>query len=564
MAYAITQTCCNDASCVSVCPVNCIHPTPDEPEFGTTDMLYIDPRACIDCGACADACPVDAVFPVDRLRGPDTVFGDLNRDWFRDHPSDHAWGAPSFPRSLPGELGKLRIAVVGTGPSAGYTAQELLRSTSAEITMVDRLPVTGGLLRHGVAPDHQSTKRIAESFASVFHDPRLRMHLNVEIGTDVTHQELAAHHHAVVYAVGAAADRRLGIPGEDLPGSLPATAFVGWYNAEPTVPADAVELSAERVVVIGNGNVAVDVARILLTDPDRLAATDIADHALAALRRSRVREVVLLARRGPEQAAWTRAEFLALRQLPGVEVVVADHPEVRAAIEAAGADAGSGAGAGAGAGAAQAALLAGLPLVPYDGAAEPGPGRRIVLRFLSAPVELSGDGRVEALTVERTALAADGRVEGTGATDVLRAGLVVRSIGHRGVPLPGLPFDERSGTVAHRNGRVVDPATGRPLPGTYVVGWAKRGPAGGIGANRACARETVGALLDDAVALALPAPEAGRRDFERLVRHRRPDAVGLRELRAVDRAERERGEAEGRPRVKLASVPELLAAGRRR
>ncbi|MEV7773335.1 FAD-dependent oxidoreductase [Kitasatospora sp. NPDC086791] len=578
MAYAITQTCCNDASCVSVCPVNCIHPTPDEPEFGTTDMLYIDPRACIDCGACADACPVDAVFPVDRLRGPDTVFGDLNRDWFRDHPTDHAWGRPSFPRSLPGEVGTLRIAVVGTGPSAGYTAQELLRSTSAEVTMIDRLPVTGGLLRHGVAPDHQSTKRIAESFASVFHDPRLRMHLNVEIGTDVTHAELAAHHHAVVYAVGAAADRRLGVPGEDLPGSLPATAFVGWYNADPTVPADAVELSAERVVVVGNGNVAVDVARILLTDPDRLAATDIADHALAALRRSRVREVVLLARRGPEQAAWTRAEFLALRQLPGVEVVVEDHPEVRAAIEAAVADrrpagfdalAGSAAGSdsqaapGAGSGS-RAALLAGLPLVPYDGAAEPGAGRRIVLRFLSAPVGLSGDGRVEALTVERTTLVAGDRMEPTGERSVLRAGLVVRSIGHRGVPLPGLPYDERTGTVAHRGGRVVDPATGRPLPGAYVVGWAKRGPSGGIGANRACARETVDALLDDAVARALPVPGAGHRDFDRLVRSRRPDAVGLKELRAVDRAERERGEAEGRPRVKLATVPELLAAGRRR
>ncbi|MFJ2192451.1 FAD-dependent oxidoreductase [Kitasatospora sp. NPDC087861] len=573
MAYAITRTCCNDASCVSVCPVNCIHPTPDEPEFGTTDMLYIDPVACIDCGACADACPVDAVFPVDRLRGPDTAFGDLNRDWYRDHPSDHAWGAPGFPRSLPDGLGVLRVAIVGTGPAAGYTAQELLRSTGAEITMIDRLPVTGGLLRHGVAPDHQSTKRIADSFASVFHDPRLRMHLNVDIGADVTHEELAAHHHAVVYAVGAAADRRLGIPGEDLPGSLPATAFVGWYNAEPTVPADAVDLSgpgAERVVVVGNGNVAVDIARILLTDPDRLAATDIADHALAALRRSRVREVVLLARRGPAQAAWTTAEFLALRQLPGVDVVVEDHPEVRAAIETAAPDS-------------RAALLAGLPLVPFDGGAEPAPGRRIVLRFLSAPTALTGDGQVTGLTVARTTLvggragdragdqggdrAGDptgDRAEPTGQTDVLRAGLVVRSIGHRGVPVPGLPFDERTATVAHHGGRVVDPGTGRPLPGTYVVGWAKRGPSGGIGANRACARETVDALLDDATARALVAPTASRKDFDRLVRHRRPDAVGLKELRAVERAERTRGEAEGRPRVKLATVPELLAAARGR
>ncbi|MFF1787054.1 FAD-dependent oxidoreductase [Kitasatospora sp. NPDC058243] len=583
MAYAITRTCCNDASCVSVCPVNCIHPTPDEPEFGATDMLYIDPAACIDCGACADACPVDAVFPVDRLRGPDTVFGDLNRDWYRDHPNDHAWGAPTFPRSLPDGLGALRVAIVGTGPSAGYTAQELLRSTGAEITMIDRLPVTGGLLRHGVAPDHQSTKRIADSFAGVFHDPRLRVHLNVDIGTDLTHEELAAHHHAVVYAVGAAADRRLGIPGEDLPGSLPATTFVGWYNAQPTVPADAVELSgpgAERVVVIGNGNVAVDIARILLTDPDRLATTDIADHALAALRRSRVREVVLLARRGPAEAAWTKAEFLALRQLPGVEVVVEDHPEVRAAIEAA-----TRTIAAPTASDAQAALLAGLPLVPFDGGAEPAPGRRIVLRFLSAPTALTastppgepeepgepgepgastGGGRVTGLTVARTTLAGGRAAEPTGETDTLLAGLVVRSIGHRGVPVPGLPFDERTATVAHRGGRVVDPATGRPLPGTYVVGWAKRGPSGGIGANRACARETVDALLDDAAAHALAAPAASRTDFDRLVRHRRPDAVGLKGLRAVERAERARGEAEGRPRVKLATVPELLAAARRR
>ncbi|MFD5922383.1 4Fe-4S binding protein [Kitasatospora sp. NPDC058201] len=559
MAYAITRTCCNDASCVSVCPVNCIHPTPDEPDFGRTDMLYIDPAACIDCGACADACPVDAVFPVDRLTGPDTVFGELNRDWFRDHPSDHSWGTPAFPRSLPAGLdlgtGPLRVAIVGTGPSAGYTAQTLLRTTGAELTMIDRLPVTGGLLRHGVAPDHQSTKRIAESFASVFHDPRLRIHLNVEVGADLTHAELAAHHHAVVYAVGAAADRRLGLPGEDLPGSLPATTFVRWYNAEPTVPADAVDLGAaaadgpgaERAVVIGNGNVAVDVARILLTDPDRLAATDIADHALAALRRSRIREVVLLARRGPEHAAWTGPEFLALTQLPGVEVVVDDHPEVRAALAAA--PEGSGA-----------ALLAGLPLERVDGAGPPRPGRRIVLRFLATPTELVGTGpagaeRVEAERVEAVRLA--------GTDALLRTGLVVRSIGHRGVPVPGLPFDEAAGSVPHRAGRVLDPATGRPLPGAYLVGWAKRGPSGGIGANRACSQETVDALLDDAAARALPVPTGTRKEFDRLVRTRRPDALGLRHLRAIEQAERARGQATGRPRVKLPTVPALLAAARR-
>ncbi len=556
MAYAITQTCCNDASCVSVCPVNCIHPTPDEPRFTGSDMLYIDPAACIDCGACADACPVDAVRPVDRLTGPDEVYGELNRQYFVDHPSDHAWGEPRFPRSLPNGLGELRIAIVGTGPSASYTAQSLLRGTGARITMIDRLPVTGGLLRHGVAPDHQSTKQIAESFASVFQHPRLRLHLGVEVGRDLSHAELAAHHHGVVYAVGAATDRRLGLPGEDLTGSLPATAFVGWYNSDPTVPAGTVDLTGERVVVVGNGNVAVDIARILLLDPDRLAATDIADHALAALRTSRVREVVLLARRGPEEAAWTRPEFLALAQLPGVELLVEDHPAVRDALAAA--PPGS-----------KAALLAGLPLRAVDTCAPPLPGRRIVLRFFSTPTALIGEGRVEGIRVAATRL--DGSRIGEGDSGgegdeqrIIRAGTVVRSIGYRGLPVPGLPFDEATGTVPHRAGRVLDPANGLPLPGSYIVGWAKRGPSGGIGANRDCARETVEALLDDAAARTLPTPPGTRAQFARLVRDRRPDAIGLRELRAIDRAERALGQAAGRPRVKLATVQELLAAGRRR
>ncbi|WP_042430438.1 FAD-dependent oxidoreductase [Streptacidiphilus anmyonensis] len=581
MAYAITRTCCNDASCVSVCPVNCIHPTPGEPDFGSTDMLYIDPAACIDCGACADACPVDAIFPVDRLAGPDLPYAELNRRWYEENPTDHAWGEPEFPRSLPDGFGELSVAVVGTGPSAGYTAQLLLRTTGARVTMIDRLPVAGGLLRHGVAPDHQSTKRIGESFATTFHHPALRMHLGVTIGEDLTHEDLTAYHHAVVYAVGAAGDRRLGLPGEDLPGSLPATTLVGWYNAHPAVPADAVDLRAERVVVVGNGNVAVDIARILLTDPDELARTDIADHALAALRDSRVREVVLLARRGPEHAAWTRPEFLALTHLAGVDVVVADDPGIREAVAAATARAGAAsvsasasdlretahaasepgpdteATAGAGSGSAtgsKAALLAGLPVEPVDWAAAPPAGRRrIVLRFGVTPTELLGDARIEGLRVAGP----DGR------ESTIAAGLVVRSIGYRGVPVQGLPFDDATGTIPHDGGRVVDPATGRPVPATYVVGWAKRGPSGGIGANRDCAQETVHALLDDAGAGLLATPAHRIQDFAGLVRLRRPNALGLRQWRALDRAERARGEAVGRPRVKLATVPELLASARR-
>ncbi|SFB41460.1 ferredoxin--NADP+ reductase [Amycolatopsis marina] len=563
MAFAITQTCCNDASCVSVCPVNCIHPTPDEPDFGTTEMLYVDPRTCIDCGACADACPVDAIFPVDRLMGPDRVYAELNRQYYDTHDvidtedtedtgsagnTDNAWGKPRFPRSLPHEVGTLRIAVVGTGPAASYAAQSLLRTTGAEVTMIDRMPVPGGLVRFGVAPDHPSTKKVGDSFAALYRHPRLNLQLNVDVGTDVTHAEIMAHHHAVIYAVGAANDRTLGVPGEDKAGSISATEFVGWYNSHPDIDPDAVDLSATRAVVVGNGNVALDVARILVTDPDRLAATDIADHALAALRRSRVREVVVLGRRGPGQAAFTRPEFLALRQLPGVDVVVDDHVDAgRAAIASAGPGS-------------KAALFGDVPLVKVDWSAPPPEGRRIVFRFRSAPSALCGDERVDSVRVVRDA--------GSGQeshVDALRAGLVIRSIGYRSAPVPDLPFDEATDTVPHKAGRVTTTVTGEHLPGTYVVGWVKRGPSGGIGANRTCSAETVDSLLDDAAAGRLPEPAGSAREFARLVRRRQPDALGRREMLAIDRAERRRGVESGldRPRVKFATVPDLLRAGRR-
>ncbi|GAA2785462.1 4Fe-4S binding protein [Saccharopolyspora taberi] len=530
MAFAITQTCCNDASCVSVCPVNCIHPTPDEPEFGSTDMLYIDPRTCIDCGACADACPVDAVRPVDRLRGSDLGYAEMNRQYFDGEPADNSWGPPRFPRSLPSGLTAPRVAVVGTGPAAGYTVQTLLRSTDAEITLIDRVPVPGGLVRFGVAPDHPSTKRIGETFAAGYRHPRVRMHLNVEVGRDVSHDEVAAHHHAVVYAVGASGSRALGVPGEELPGSIPATEFVGWCNALPGVAPGAVDLSSERAVVVGNGNVALDVARILLSDPDALSRTDIADHALAALRTSSVREVVLLGRRGAGNVACTRSELHALQQVPGIEVVVDDVPG--AAGDIANADPNS-----------AAALLRGLPVESVDWAAPPAVGKRLVLRFCSAPVEVLGDERMRAVRVG----------DGAGVRDI-RAGLLVRSIGCWGTPVEGLPFDPETGVITNRGGRVG--------PGTYVVGWAKRGARGGIGANRACAAETVGALLDDVAEL--PVPRGGAKEFARLVRRRRPDAIGRQEAEAIDRAERLLGERAGRPRVKFATVPDLLRAARSR
>lgn len=540
MTYAITQTCCSDATCVAVCPVNCIHPTPEEQDFGSTEMLYVDPATCIDCGACADACPVDAVFPVDSLSAAQQEYAGINAAYYADRepepvagPNFHAWGEPTYPRSLPSDFAPIRVAVVGTGPAGMYAAEDLLLHTNAEVTLVDRLPVAGGLVRYGVAPDHPATKGAGEAFARFHSHPRVRMHLGVEVGKDLTAGELAAHHDAVIYAVGASADRRLGIPGEDLPASIPATSFVSWYNAHPEVPPEAVGLSAERVVVAGNGNVALDVARILVADPTVLAGTDIAGHALAALRDSRVREVVLLGRRGPEDAACTASELLALTHLPGVDLVVDDQdPRTGAAID--GAAPGS-----------TAALLRGLPRETADWSQPPPAGRRIVFRFHSAPVEVLGHDCAEAV-----------RVTGAAGEQDIPAGLFLRAIGYRGLPVPGLPFDETAGTVPHEGGRV----TG--MPGTYVVGWIKRGPSGGIGANRTCAAETVGTLLADAVAGALPSPAHPAKAFARLARSRVRQVVDARGLAAIDRAERSRGREHGRPRIKFDTVPALVAAAK--
>jgi ferredoxin--NADP+ reductase len=482
MAFAITQTCCRDASCVTVCPVNCIHPTPDEPDFGTTEMLYVDPRTCIDCGACADACPVDAIFSVDALTRPLKAYAEINAGYYADRgpaaeavdptPNFHAWGPPVFTHDIPSDFTPLDVAVVGTGPAGMYAVEDLLLHTNSRVTLIDRLPVAGGLVRYGVAPDHPSTKKIGEVFARFHTHPRLRMRLGVEVGKDVTAEQLAARHDAVIYAVGASSARRLGIPGDELTGSVAATTVVGWYNGHPDIPADAIDLSAERVVVVGNGNVALDVARILTADPATLAGTSISRQALARLRSSKVREVVLLGRRGPDAAAYTRPELLALAQNDDVDLVVDAHDaRTTEAIDAASV-------------ADRASLLRGVSREAVDWSAPPAHGRRrIVLRFYATPVEILGDDQVRGI-----------RVTGPAGDAEIATGQVIRAVGHRGVPLPGLPFDEETGTIPHSAGRVA------VRPGTYVVGWIKRGPSGGIGANKACAQETVSTLLEDAIA----------------------------------------------------------------
>ena len=503
MPFAITQNCCADATCVSVCPVNCIHPTPDEPDFGTTEMLYVDPKSCIDCGACADACPVDAIFPIQALVGPERAYAQINASWFdtvtpgapppamekvtpaprADRPTFHDWNKPTFDRVLPPDFPTLRVAVVGTGPSGMYAVEDLLLHTDAEITLFDRLDVPDGLVRFGVAPDHPATKQVAHNFSRLRKHPRVQQRFGVEIGRDITHAQLAADFDAVIYAVGAHADKRLGIPGEELAGSVSATRFVAWYNGHPEVPADEFRLDSERVVVVGNGNVALDVSRILVSDPDSLAETSIAPHALAALRASAVREVVVLGRRGPEDAAYTRPEALALGHLPSADLVVDDHdPRIGAAIDAAGPKE-------------HASVLAEVRREAIDWSAPPPAGRRIVLRFHSSPLAVEGEGTAAAL-----------RVTGGSGDLSLPATRVMRAIGYRGDAVPGLPFDEASGTVANTTGRVAD------MPGTYVVGWIKRGPSGGIGTNRRCSAETVACLPDDVVAgVVQPAPRKRRR-----------------------------------------------------
>ncbi|MEU6844317.1 FAD-dependent oxidoreductase [Streptomyces sp. NPDC046716] len=526
MPYVVTRSCCADASCVLACPVNCIHPAPGDPDFATAEMLYVDPRTCVDCGACTTACPVDALKPHTALGEAELPFLELNTNYYKENP--HADRTPMYvvpkQRSLP--AGELSVAVVGAGPAGLFAADELLRHPGVRVTVHDRLPTPYGLARAGVAPDHQDTKQVTELFRTIESQPGFTYRLGVEVGTTLTHADLLREHHAVIYAVGAATDKRLGVDGEDLPGSASATDFVAWYNGHPDRAHDDYPLDTERAVVVGNGNVALDIARILTADPEALARTDISDRALAALRASKVREVVLLGRRGPAQAAFTVPELIALSALKDVDVRVEGWPD---GLEH---DADE-----------KTRLLAQLAArTPVEGR------RRIVLRFLTSPVRLTGGDRVRALEVAATALHTDEdgtvRARPTADTQTLETGLVLRAVGYRARPVPGLPFDEDSATVPHEGGRVE--------PGVYVAGWIKRGPTGFIGTNKTCAQETVESLLDDFAAGHLTRSAHGVGTVTR--------APGLDAWRAIDRAERAAGEAQGRPRVKFTDTESLHRA----
>jgi ferredoxin/flavodoxin---NADP+ reductase len=448
----------------------------------------------------------------------------------------------------------LRIAVVGAGPAGLYAADSLLRRPSLALTIdiFNRFPTPFGLVRDGVAPDHQSIKAVVRIFDKVLADPRVRFFGNVTYGVDVHHRELKRLYHQVVYAVGAQADRRMSIPGEDLPNSFPAIAFVGWYNGHPDYRDLPADLDCERAVVVGNGNVAMDVTRILATSPEALAGTDISDYALETLRRSRIREIVVLGRRGPAQASFTTPEIRELGRLEGVDVVV--DPEDLRLDEASQAELEE-----------DRTAKANLKILrDYAARTDHTAPRRIVLRFLASPVEIVGaDGRITALKVERNELVVDAngalRSKGTGQVETIPAGLVLRSIGYRTLPIEGVPFDPATSTINNIAGQVVHPNSGEVLRGEYVVGWAKRGPTGLIGNNKPDSAATVEAMLDDLPLLQRLAD--GQRDpsvIEALLRERGVDPVTYRDWQLLDRHEVAAGRAQGRPRVKVTTVPEML------
>jgi len=461
----------------------------------------------------------------------------------------------------------IRIAVVGSGPAGFYTAGHLLKHASGrfEVDMLERLPTPWGLVRSGVAPDHPKIKSVTRIYEKTAAHERFRYFGNVTFGEHIGRGDLLAHYHAIVYATGSPSDRPLGIPGEELPGSHAATEFVGWYNGHP----DHTELefdllSAERAVVIGNGNVALDVARMLVLAPEELAPTDTADHALEVLARSSVSEVVILGRRGPAQAAFTNPELLELGELADADVIV-DEAELERALAVADPEA-----------AEDITSRRNVEILrEYASRAPKGHDKRIVLRFLLSPAAFLPDehGHLGAVELIRNELVPtpDGglRAAATDERETISAGLAFRAIGYRGIPLPEVPFDQRSAVIPNDGGRVLDPDSGAQLAGEYVVGWIKRGPSGVIGTNKKDAQETVDAMLADlipssngnaaAAAAAAHVPDAPDADaVEALLRSRQPELVTYSGWEAIDRHERALGEPAGRPRVKLTRIDELL------
>ncbi|CQD08976.1 fprA [Mycobacterium lentiflavum] len=449
---------------------------------------------------------------------------------------------------------RFHVAIVGSGPSGFFAAASLLKAADASgeidvaVDMLEMLPTPWGLVRSGVAPDHPKIKSISKQFEKIAGDPRFRFFGNVAVGEHVAPAELGERYHAVVYAIGAQSDRSLKIPGEELSGSMAAVEFVGWYNAHPHFESATPDLSGARAVVIGNGNVALDVARILVTDPRALAETDIADHALESLRPCGVEEVVIVGRRGPLEAAFTTLELRELADLEGVDIIV-DPAQLEGISDADAEAAGK-------------TTKQNIKVLRDYASREPRPGhRRMVFRFLTSPIEIKGDDKVEGIVLGRNELVADqsGRVSAkdTGEREELPAQLVVRSVGYRGMPTPGLPFDDKTATIPNTNGRVEGSRN------EYVVGWIKRGPTGVIGTNKKDSQDTVDTLMTDLTGAdelsAFPDDHADK--LADWLASRQPKLVTSAHWDMIDAHERAAGEPHGRPRVKLPNLTELLRIG---
>ena len=462
---------------------------------------------------------------------------------------------------LPGtEAHPLRVAIVGAGPAAFYAAEHLLkqRDLHVGVDLFDRLPTPFGLVRGGVAPDHQKIKNVARVYHKTACKPGVRFFGHVEFGSDVMLTDLRCHYHQVFYATGAQTDRSLGIPGEDLPGSHSATAFVAWYNGHPDYRHLDFDLSTERAAVIGIGNVAVDVARILCRSPEELAQTDMADYAIDRLRASTIREVHVFGRRGPLQAAFTPPEARELGEMEHADVLVQSQeatldPLSQEAFESAGRNA-----------------RRNVEIVRTFAERDPLNARkpkRLFLRFLVSPVEIleGKDGHVGGIRLVRNQLVRgkDGRTRprSTGGFEEIPVDLVFRSVGYQGVPLPDVPFDPTRNVIPNERGRVLDASTREPLLGQYVGGWIKRGPSGVIGTNKADSVETVKCMLEDLRAgQTLDPPEPSPAAAERMIRERQPDCFSYEDWVRLDVLEVDRGVASGRPRVKFTSVEEMCAA----
>jgi ferredoxin--NADP+ reductase len=450
------------------------------------------------------------------------------------------------------EENPLRVAIVGAGPSGFYAAEHILKHESiALVDMYDRLPTPFGLVRGGVAPDHPKIKSVIRVYEKTAARDGFRFFGNVKVGTDITVDELEDRYHAIVYTVGCETDKRLGIPGEDLPGSHAATAFVGWYNAHPDYADEEFDLSGDRAVVIGNGNVAMDVARMLALTPDELRQTDTADHAIEKLAESNIQEIVVLGRRGPAQAAFTNPEIKELGEMVDADVIVDPgdielDPASEAFIETAD----------------KTSRVNVDILRDFSQRAPEGRHKRIVLRFLASPVEIQGDGKVEKMIIGRNELVDEGgslRAKDSGEREEIECGLVLRSVGYRGIPIEGVPFDEQRGLILNEGGRVLDSHDAGHKTGHYAAGWIKRGPSGVIGTNKKDANETVAHLLADLESGSLldpahPEPNA----VEDLLEGKDLRFVSFEDWQLIDEAEVSRGEPHGRPRVKFVRIEEML------